>query len=76
MSDAVNRVQAPTVALTAAQRDWIRRQGVTARALADKQRRVRRRRSGDGREMTRVLERFRRDRQLGAVGAPGAGRQH
>ena len=30
----------PTTGLTAAERDWIRRQGLTARALEDKRRRV------------------------------------
>ena len=31
----------PSATLSAAERDWIRRQGLTARALAEEQRRVR-----------------------------------
>ena len=31
----------PTIGLTAAERDWIRRQGLTARALEDKRQRLR-----------------------------------
>jgi hypothetical protein len=76
MSDVVNNVQTRTVALTAAERDWIRRQGLTARVLADEQRRVRQAVPVDGPEVTRVRERFRRDRQFDTVGAPGSGRLH
>jgi peroxiredoxin len=76
MSEVVNNVQTRTVALTAAERDWIRRQGLTARVLADEQRRVRQALSVDGPEVTRVRERFRRERQLDTAGAPGSGRLH
>jgi hypothetical protein len=76
MSDVVKSVPTRTVALTAAERDWIRRQGLTARVLADEQRRVRQALSVDGPEVTRVRERFRHDRQLDTVGAPGSGRHH
>src|SRR3954447_1015717 len=40
MSDLVNPPQLPPVELTAAEREWIRRQGVTARVLAGEQRRT------------------------------------
>lgn len=51
--------QVPTTRLTAAEREWIRRQGVTARALAEEQRLVRSRRSdaGDGKARGREQRR-------------------
>jgi hypothetical protein len=63
MSDLVDRPQLPSVELTAAEREWIRRQGVTARVLADEQRRTRERLSAMGPEVTRVRDEFRRDRR-------------
>jgi len=43
MSHSALTPHAPATPLTAAEREWIRRQGVTARALAEEQRLVRRR---------------------------------
>jgi hypothetical protein len=63
MSDLVDRPQLPSVELTAAEREWIRRQGVTARVLADEQRRTRERLSAMGPEVTRVRDELRRDRR-------------
>jgi len=63
MSDLVDRRQLPSVELTAAEREWIRRQGVTARVLADEQRRTRERLAAMGPEVTRVRDEFRRDRR-------------
>jgi len=63
MSDLVNPRQLPPVELTAAEREWIRRQGVTARVLADEQRRTRERLSAMGPEVTRVRDQLRRDRR-------------
>jgi hypothetical protein len=63
MSDFVNRPQLPPVELTAAEREWIRRQGVTARVLADERRRMRERLSAMSPEATRVRDQFRRDRR-------------
>jgi hypothetical protein len=63
MSDLVNRPQLPSVELTAAEREWIRRQGVTARVLADEQRRTRERLAAMGPQVTRVRDEFRRDRR-------------
>lgn len=63
MSGLVNRPQLPPVELTAAEREWIRRQGVTARVLADEQRRMRERLSAMGPEVTRVRDQLRRDRR-------------
>jgi hypothetical protein len=60
MTDVLHGVQRPTVRLTAAERDWIRRQGVTARVLAEEQRRVRERLSASA-EVTNVREQLRRD---------------
>lgn len=60
MPDVLYGVQRPTVRLTAAERDWIRRQGVTARVLAEEQRRVRERLSSSA-EVTNVREQLRRD---------------
>jgi len=50
------------ITLTAAERAWIRRQGLTARVLADEQRRTRERLSAGEDEVARTRERFRRDR--------------
>jgi hypothetical protein len=52
------------MALTAAERDWIRRQGRIARVVADEQRRVRQRPPADDRDVTRALERLRHDRRF------------
>ena len=41
MSYGSQTTPVPTTGLTAAERDWIRRQGLTARALDDKRQRVR-----------------------------------
>ena len=41
MSHGSQITPVPTAALTAAERDWIRRQGLTARALEDKRQRLR-----------------------------------
>ena len=63
MSDLVDRPPLPPVELTAAEREWIRRQGVTARVLAEEQRLMRERLSAMGPEVTRVRDQFRRDRR-------------
>jgi hypothetical protein len=63
MSDLVDRPQLPSVELTAAEREWMRRQGVTARVLADEQRRTRERLSAMGPEVTGVRDELRRDRR-------------
>jgi hypothetical protein len=63
MSVVVNRAETPTVELTAAEREWIRRQGVTARALAEEQRRMRERLSSTGAELRRVREQYQRDQR-------------
>ena len=47
----------PSATLTAAERDWIRRQGLTARALAEEQRRVRERMSAAVAEQRRRFTR-------------------
>jgi hypothetical protein len=52
------------MALSAAERDWIRRQGRIARVVADEQRRVRQRPPADDRDVTRALERLRHDRRF------------
>ena len=49
----------PTIGLTAAERDWIRRQGLTARALEDKRQRVRDRLAPRD-QVERAREQFRR----------------
>jgi len=46
--------------LTAAERDWIRRQGMTARALAEERRLVRDRLSATDNQLARVREQLRR----------------
>jgi hypothetical protein len=46
--------------LTAADRDWIRRQGMTARALAEERRLVRERLSATDDQLARVREQLRR----------------
>jgi len=51
--------QAPTT-LTAAEREWIRRQGMTARALAEEQRLVRGRLAPTHDDVARVREQLRR----------------
>jgi hypothetical protein len=60
--------------LTAADRDWIRRQGITARALAEERRLVRERLSAADNQLARVREplrrppgRFTADRALGCA---------
>ena len=50
----------PTTRLTAAEREWIRRQGKTARALAEEQRLARGRLSATGDDVERVREQLRR----------------
>jgi hypothetical protein len=47
----------PTKELTAAERDWIRRQGMTARAVAAEQRRVRERLAAAAAETMRARDR-------------------
>jgi hypothetical protein len=61
MSVVLNRAGLPTVELSAAEREWIRRQGVTARVLAEEQRRMRERLSSTSAELRRVREQFARD---------------
>ena len=61
MSVVVNRPEIPTVELTPAERDWIRRQGLTARVLAEEQRRMRERLSSTSAELRRVRQQFARD---------------
>jgi len=64
MSVVVNRPAPPTVELSAAEREWIRRQGVTARVLAEEHRRMRERLStSTGAELRRVREQFARDQR-------------
>ena len=63
MSDFADSRNLRTVTLTAAEREWIRRQGRTARALADVQRQVRARLSRTEADMTRVREQLRYDRR-------------
>lgn len=60
MANVVDGTQLPQIGLTAAERDWIRRQGVTARVLAEEQRRVRERLSASA-EVMNVREQLRRD---------------
>ena len=60
MAHVVDGTQLSRTGLTAAERDWIRRQGVTARVLAEEQRRVRERLSASA-EVINVREQFRRD---------------
>jgi hypothetical protein len=62
MADVLDPVQLPTKELSDAERDWIRRQGVTARVLADEQRRIRERLSASA-EVANVREQLRRDRR-------------
>jgi len=72
MTDVLHGAQRPTVRLTAAERDWIRRQGVTARVLAEEQRRVRERLSASA-EVANVREQLRRDaRRFKRAGVPRA----
>jgi hypothetical protein len=61
MADVLDPVR-PVTGLTAAERDWIRRQGVTARVLADEQRRIRERLSASA-EVINVREQLRRERR-------------
>jgi len=57
--------------LTAAEREWIRRQGLTARVLAAEQRRVRERLLSSGPQVGRVRERLKRERRADEfTGAP------
>ena len=60
MSHGALTPHAPTTPLTAAEREWIRRQGMTARALAEEQRLVRGRRSAAGDDEAGVREQLRR----------------
>jgi hypothetical protein len=60
MSDGAPSPHVPTMRLTAAEREWIRRQGMTARVLAEEQRLVRRRLSAKGDDVTRAREQLRR----------------
>jgi hypothetical protein len=60
MSHGAMTAQVPTTRLTDAEREWIRRQGVTARALAEEQRLVRGRLAAAGHDETRVREQRRR----------------
>jgi hypothetical protein len=50
----------PMTRLTAAERDWIRRQGMTGRALAEERRLVRERLSATDNQLERVREQLRR----------------
>jgi len=52
--------QVPATHLTDAERDWIRRQGMTARALEEERRRVRERLSAMNVQVGRVREQLRR----------------
>ena len=52
--------QVPTTHLTDADRDWIRRQGMTARALAEERRLVRDSLSATEDQLARVREQLRR----------------
>jgi hypothetical protein len=76
MSEMPDGVQQPTVRLTAAERDYIRRQGVTARVLAEERRRVRERLSASA-EVAKVRQQLRRDRRrferadVSDAGVPG-----
>lgn len=60
MSHGAMTPQVPTTRLTDAEREWIRRQGMTARALAEEQRLVRGRRAAAGDDEERVREQRRR----------------
>jgi hypothetical protein len=60
MSHGAMTPQVPTTRLTDAEREWIRRQGMTARALAEEQRLVRARLSDAGDDEGRVREQRRR----------------
>jgi len=53
--------QVPTTRLTAAERDWIRREGMTARALAVEQQLVRSRLSATRDDVARVREQLRHE---------------
>ena len=64
MSRDAQSTTVSTAALSAAERDWIRRQGMTARVLAAEQRRVRSR-LADSAEVAAVRERFKRDSRAG-----------
>ena len=52
--------QVPATQLTAAERDWIRRQGMTARALEEERRLVRERLAAMNDQVARVREQLRR----------------
>ena len=60
MSHGAMTPQVPTTRLTDAERDWIRRQGMTARALAEEQRLVRARLAAAGDDEARVRDQRRR----------------
>ena len=53
--------EVPTTQLTAAERDWIRRQGMTARALAAEQQQVRSHLSAARDDVARVREQLRHE---------------
>jgi len=60
MSQGALTQQIPMTQLTAAERDCIRRQGMTARALAEERRLVRDRLSATDNQLARVREQLRR----------------
>jgi hypothetical protein len=60
MSHGALSSQIPTTRLTAAERGWIRRQGLTARALAEERRLVRDRLSAAEDQLALVREQLRR----------------
>jgi len=62
MSNLADFSDIPPAGLTAAERDWIRRQGLTARVLASEQRRVAERLADSRIDVARVQEQLRRDR--------------
>ena len=64
MARVVQSSPVPAGGLSAAEREWIRRQGMTARVLAAEQRRVRARLS-DSAEVAAVRERFKRQARAG-----------
>jgi hypothetical protein len=60
MSHGALSREVPTPRLTAAERDWIRRQGMTARALAAERQLIRSRLSATRDDVARVREQLRR----------------
>jgi hypothetical protein len=63
MSDVTDQMHTPGRELTAPEREWIRRQGHTARVLADEQRRARTSGAALAPDVMRVRDQFRRDRR-------------